>query len=220
MNIDRLRGIHTGHSAVILGGGPSLSKQIKNIPENGIIFGVNSHASRIIECDYIVYNDETTFEVVKSLEGRKISRWRHDITQDAPKGLISGICTLRAAQIMGCSPIILMGFDCYENKGYFWNLGAELLGNSISVQKHVDLWKKEDKRDVYVAGGPLKEVFKMAKNVKSKPKTVHIKIIKDQSVTLDERRSVNFIRGVYPKMPLELAEAAINANCGKLIEKG
>lgn len=219
MNIDRLRNIHSGRGAVILGGGPSLPKQIKSIPFNTVIFGVNQHASRIIDCDYIVFNDEGVFEQVKTLKGKKISRWRYDITYDAPKGLISGIVALRAAQIMGCSPITLMGFDCYENKGYFYNLTAELLGNSISVQKHVDCWKNEDKRDVYVAGGPLKEVFKMGKNLKVKPKTMHIQITKDKSVILDERRSVNFIRGIYPKMARELAEAAINANCGKLIEK-
>jgi len=219
MNIDRLRGIHSGKVGIILGGGPSLPKQLQNKPDNAIVFGVNSHASRVIKCDYIIFNDENTYTAVKDLEGRKISRWRHDITQDAPKGLISGICALRAAQIMGCYPIILMGFDCYENKGYFWNFGAELLGNTISVQKHVDCWKKEDKRGVYVAGGPLKEVFEMAKDVQNRPKTMHIKIIKDQSVPLDDRRSVNFIRGVYPKMSAELAEAAINAKCGKLIEK-
>lgn len=219
MKIDRMYGVHSGRCGIILGGGPSLPKQLKNKPENAIVFGVNSHASRLIKCDYIVFNDENTFMVVKRLEGRKISRWRHDITQDAPKGLISGICALRAAQIMGCYPIILMGFDCYENKGYFWNLGAELLGNTISVQRHVNFWENEDKRGVYVAGGPLKEVFEMAKKVKSRPETMHIEITEDQSVNLDERRSVNFIRGIYPKMSAELAEAAINADCGKLIEK-
>ena len=59
----------------------------------------------------------------------------------------------------------------------------------------------------------------MAKNIKSKPKTLHIEIFKDLSVKLKDRRSVNFICGDYPKMPLELADAAITANCGKLIEK-
>lgn len=219
MNIGRLRDIHSGRGAVILGSGPSLPKQIRAIPFNTVIFGVNQHASRIIDCDYIVFNDEHTFEDVKNLKGKKISRWRYDITYDVPKGLISGIVALRAARIMGCAPITLMGFDCYENKGYFYNLVAELRGNSVSVQKHVDIWKNEDKRDVYVAGGPLKKVFKMAKNLKVKPKTMYIQITKDKSVILDERRSVNFIRGIYPKMARELAEAAINANCGKLIEK-
>jgi len=219
MNIDRLRGKHAGRCAIVLGGGPSLPKQLKNKPDNAVVFGVNSHASKIIDCDYIVYNDEMTFQTVKGLRGRKISRWRHDIVQEASIGVISGICALRAAQMMGCWPIVLMGFDCYENKGYFWNLGAKLLGNTMPVQKHVNYWKKEDKRGVYAADGPLKEVFEMAKNLKAKPKTMHIKITKDLSVKLDDRRSVNFIRGAYPKMLRELAEAAIIANCGKEIEK-
>ena len=219
MNIDRLRGLHSGRSAVILGGGPSLPKHIKTILDDAVVFGVNFHASRIVDCDYIVFNDEHTIKQVENLKGRKISRWGRDVIQDAPRGLISGVLALRAAKMMGCAPIILMGFDCYENKGHFYNLAAELLGNSISVQKHVDRWKSEDKRDVYVAGGPLKEVFKMAKNVKTKPKFMKIKIFKALSVLLDNRRSVNFKCGVFPKMPRELAEAAITANCGKLIEK-
>ena len=59
----------------------------------------------------------------------------------------------------------------------------------------------------------------MVKNLKSKSKTMHMKITKDLTVNLDDRRSVNFIRGAYPKMPRELAEAAIIANCGTEIEK-
>jgi len=49
-----------GSTALVLGGGPSLPEDLRKAPlsDHPIIIAVNYHALKLIEADFIVYNDE------------------------------------------------------------------------------------------------------------------------------------------------------------------
>lgn len=206
-----LKSRHTSNVAAILGAGHSLPEHLKKIPDYVVKFGINHHASRLVDCDYIVFNDEGCGELVKDLPGKKICRFRQyaDNLIDAPIGVISGVIALRQAQKMRFSTILLAGFDCYQKPGYFYS-EEHNRGHDLPLETHLNYWKHEKKDGVTALGGPLTTIFGKTEKIMPKEKTVKITIIKEQTVEVDKNTSVNFKKGeqVMPSWKAEAAEKA------------
>lgn len=205
--------------AAILGGGPSLPEDLKSIPKEAVLFGVNGHASKIIDCDYIVFNDYHGGVLFKGLKGKKICRFREyaDIYQDCEKGLISGVVALRYALAERYSPIILAGFDCYQQGGYFHDNTQNERAKLFTLEHHLSYWPPHN--DVYAVSGPLLQIYKKArKNMKSDKEFIEITVTKAKTVVLDERRHCNFVKGKQT-VSREKALAAIKAKIATTKEK-
>lgn len=194
-----------GRVAALLGGGPSLPEQLKQIPSDAVLFGINDHASRLVDCDYIVFNDFGGWELFKHLPGRKISRWGQDIRFPAKRGMISGVVALEYALKSGFDLVILAGFDCYQTGAYFHDLDRPV-PRKEPLKKQISYWPPDNR--VRVIGGPLLEVYQQHEG-HMKP-TVKIEIIEKKTVHLDDRRSINFVPG-HQVLTREAADAAIAA---------
>lgn len=211
---------HAGRIGAILGGGPSLPEQLKQIPDDAILIGVNSHASRLVTCDYIAFNDYGTWETVRDLPGKKICRWPEfaDIHEDCQPGVISGVMALRVALKMKLAPIILAGFDCYQTGGYFHDLTTPERAKLFTLDQHISFWKEFTSPDITVAGGPLTTIFKQSeKNMKPKSEFMEIEVTEQKNVALDSKRTAHMTVGTKT-VTREIGEAAIEAGCAKEIK--
>lgn len=211
---------HSGRIGVILGGGPSLPEQLKNIPKDAVTFGVNHHASKLVTCDYIVFNDYHGWPLVRDLPGKKICRWHEyaDIQQDCAPGVISGVLALRVALKMGLSPIILAGFDCYQGGGYFHDPAPSERAKLFTLEQHLSFWKEFTSPNIYVADGPLTTIFKQSeKDMKPDKEFIEIEICERKNVDLDDRRTVSLRPGQLT-VTREIALAAIKDGCAKEIK--
>ncbi|WP_339862363.1 hypothetical protein [Paremcibacter congregatus] len=198
-----------GKVAALLGGGPSLPDQLKHIPPDAVLFGINHHASRLVDCDYIVFNDLITWEAVKDLPGRKISRWGQDIRWPAKRGMISGVVALEYVLQAGFDLVILAGFDCYQTGLYFYDI-HRALPRTEPLEKQLSYWPPDNR--VRVVGGPLCAVYQQyEKHMKT---TVTLEITQKKTVHLDTRRSINFVPGRHV-LTREAADAAIAAGIVK-----
>lgn len=204
----------------ILGGGPSLPEQLEAIPKDAVLFGINHHASKLVDCDYIVFNDYHAWNMVRTLSGKKICRWHEfaDIQHDCAPGVISGVLALRAALVMGLSPIILAGFDCYQNGGYFHDPTPVKRAGLFTLEKHISFWKEFTSPDIYVVGGPLAAIFKQSeKNMKPDKEFMEIEVLTRKNVDLDYGRVVSLRVGKFV-VTREIGRAAIKDGCAKEIK--
>ena len=203
-----MKKIHAGKLGVVLGGGPSLPEHIKLIPENAVLFGVNYHASKLIDCDYIVFNDPVDYS---GLKGQKVSRFRElsDIYRDSPKGLNSGVIATLFALETGCNPVILAGMDCYQGQSYFHS-DEYNRGQDIPLKDQLNYWNIVPKGNVFALGGPLIEIFGKIATMKAKPATMTIKVHTAKTLRLNEDTTINFVKGEQT-MPIEKAELALKA---------
>lgn len=202
--------------AAILGGGPSLVEQLRQVPPCAHLYGINHHASQLVDCDFIVFNDERTWDLVKHFPGKKISRWRNksDIYWDSPQGQISGVCALRYCLTKDYTAILLAGFDCYQKDEYFHTPGVPTgaSGAKKTLKEQLAQWSPRDLR-IHALGGPLTEIYNLPPD-QFEPEFQTLEIVKAQTVHLDKDRHVNFVPGIQ-KLNFELAKAAISAGITK-----
>ena len=119
-----LKGVYEGRPGAVLCGGPSLPSQLEALPPNTVLYGINEHASKFVDCDYIVVCDthntltgEAWDYLLDGAEGVRLSPIpaQSDIDFDEHfwrAGFSGGVGTW-AALFMGCNPVILCGADCY-----------------------------------------------------------------------------------------------------------
>jgi len=164
-DIQELAGICEGRPAAVLGGGPSLPDQLRLVPADAVLIGVNHHASRLVDCDYIVFNDPHTFDDVRDLPGEKISPHPHVSnvrpTGIWPAGFSAGTGAWLAGHL-GCRPIILCGMDLYQgDRKYFHGEGPP---EPVDLGDRLAMWRRCFDQvpgcdGIRAAGGPLVEVF-------------------------------------------------------------
>lgn len=164
-----IKNLHYGEKCVIIGGGKSFPQNWDTLKEkypNIISIGINMHASKYKDiCDYILFNDQHTWEYVKDFQGKKISRfpvWNDIHLPLLAPGVLSGILACQVAQEMGFIEIILCGFDC--NAEYGVEAPKRLDRENEKLSWHLEKWKphfkKEDsKKNIYTLEGPLKAIF-------------------------------------------------------------
>jgi hypothetical protein len=197
--------------AAILGGGPSLLDEIKNVPMHAELYGINHHASYLVKCDYIVFNDFGTWDLVKRLPGKKISRWpeRSDICRPFKDGQISGVCALEYCVEKDYDEILLAGFDCYQKDEYFHSPGQPT-GASASFRKlkdQLDYWWVRDLR-IKALGGPLVSIYNV-EPYRSHQAFYEVNILMSKTVKIDEHSHVNFVPGVQ-KLAYKLYKVALD----------
>lgn len=162
-----LEGYAEGDPALILGGGPSLPEQFKRAPD-GVRISVNQHGLILTECDAVVMLDRKPYKHCRQFDvpifspRRDFSDVQLTACWIAPNSAMTAVWV---ADFLGCSPIILLGIDCYaDGRTYFWDEQRYSAGAGACVRDHVESWRKVKKNvlghyKVRVMGGPLQELF-------------------------------------------------------------
>jgi len=114
-------------AAAILGGGPSLSDDLKRLPKDCVLIAVNDHALHFCNPDYLVFMDIPNPQIlpelavaVETFSGIKVSTTPlsdvnlHGLTY-WDGGFTSTLATWFALHL-GCDPVILCGMDCYQGE--------------------------------------------------------------------------------------------------------
>src|SRR5687767_7977679 len=118
-----LAGFHAGIPAFVLGGGPSLTVEYAKCPANAVKVSANPHGSKLTICDWIVTNcDHSDMrEILQPYRTPTIGPYEGaDYALDYPCLPNAGMQAAFVAWVMGCSPIILAGMDCYMTDTDHW----------------------------------------------------------------------------------------------------
>lgn len=184
--------------AAVLGGGPSLPEQLELLPEGVTLFGVNHHASLLVDCDYICFNDPWGADLVAGLPGVKISRHADLADIHVDVCAISAILAVEAARRLGFNYIYLCGMDISGR--HFHDDGP----TNINFDDHMRQWRQLDPTGLHALAGPLTELF-------GGEPYQEIEILEKRSLVIDGRRSVNFVPGAGQVFPREVCRAALAA---------
>lgn len=220
------RGIHTGRPGAILGAGPSLPEDLKGLPGNTVLFSVNHHALKLVECDYAVYMDTHTANYLSGV--KTISPWLGAdirITDGVMTNLTSPVAS-RIARIMDCAPVILCGMDLYQGDNYFYDAAVFPAGARKSLAAHLTRWRWVFKNcphpeKIRAMSGPLTELFGKydpEEEFMSDNDLVKIRVKRVGNVHLDAARTVHFTPGVRTVTD-EQAQAAIKAGIATRIKE-
>jgi len=123
--LSEMRDLFSGQPAAVLGGGPSLPKDLQRVPIEAVLIAVNYHAFYYCQPDFMVYNDvpETNplqVEAVRTHSAVHVSpEPTTDIVFDVPTvwtGFFSSNTATWFALWLGCDPVILCGMDCYQGE--------------------------------------------------------------------------------------------------------
>lgn len=123
MLVDR----HRGRAAVVMGGGPSLTRAaFERAPAGAMVLAANDHGARFLareytapdagppKPDYIVCCDSRAEDHVRPWGVPIVAnKFFGDFRLMHRPGNSSGIAAAWVARLMGCSPILLIGMDCY-----------------------------------------------------------------------------------------------------------
>lgn len=200
-------GVAKGRPVAILGGGPSLPEHLEIIRRDypdAVLIGINHHASKIVDCDYIFFNDKHTGPFVKDLPGLKIGSFPEwcDIVRQTTPGSLSSCRAVKIAREMGGKPILLAGMDC--GGSYFHGEYYNKRGDNLKM--HLQWWLGVDRTDVIPLGGPLVEYFKGLDNP-PKPPTERLEITKELNVPTSNGGAIFFKPGVQDLPPYKAAAA-------------
>jgi hypothetical protein len=122
--IAALRNKYTGRPGAVMGGGPSLKKDLKRIPKNAVLIAVNHHGLEYVHADYTVFLDDVpslriSLAELRARGGILVSRQpESDVDLGGPdwwQGRFSGYLACWFACWLGCNPVLLCGMDCYQN---------------------------------------------------------------------------------------------------------
>lgn len=167
-----LAGKYAGRVAFVLGGGPSAPEQFKKCPEGALILSANHHGCLLTRCDYIVSQElsDVTHAMLRKYGVPIISPFAEaDYLIEVPGLKVSGMEATRTAVVLGCSPVILAGMDCYVGIVEHWHRPdrTHTYGRNgdpplppRKLHKQLAAWSTlKGLGDIRVCGGPLTAVF-------------------------------------------------------------
>lgn len=184
-SITLLKEKHGSAPVAILGGGPSLPNDLKRLPDNAVLIGVNHHYTKLTAAQYCVFMDHpkpygnNEFNLINTLatlnDTIKISQYIQysDYVLDAnfwDGGFSSTLATWLGSYISS-GPVLLCGMDCYQNGNYFYKLSSEmkkLLSTrpqyKNGIEPHLKAWRPalthiEKPERIKAMSGPLIELF-------------------------------------------------------------
>jgi hypothetical protein len=160
--------------AAILGGGPSLPDDLKKLPWDCVLIGVNHHALKLCKPDYLVFMDDPNKfpdlqAGIDSFTGQIVCPFeRSDVK--LPKGQywdggFSSALATWFALWQGYEPVILCGMDCYQGEEkYFYKRDFYHPVFDAPLADHVRAWRVALKKcpnpeRIKAMSGPLVEVF-------------------------------------------------------------
>lgn len=168
---------HSGVPALVVGGGPSAPLHLEALGkkrlERMIVVSANGHAWALrLRPDYIFCKDHIHTELNQPMElllragGVPIASsqyWADYRTAQWPIQGNSGMQAIAFAAMMGCAPIVPIGFDCFQGQTYFH--GAQ--PRNVSLGRPPGYWKsrfdrlarKLDGAMVRPLEGPLAQSF-------------------------------------------------------------
>jgi hypothetical protein len=171
--IAAMKNSHAGRPGVVMGGGPSLEADLRQIPKDAILIAVNHHAFDYIVCaDYTVFLDDITRftvpqEDIRLLGGVLVSRQQEsdvDLTgADWWHGTFSSHLATWLAGWMGCDPVLLAGMDCYQGER---SEDADPRDNAYNtpLEEHLAGWREAFTKcphpeRIKALSGPLVKIF-------------------------------------------------------------
>ncbi len=163
--LSAIRGRHRGQCIAVLGGGPTLLADLKRVPFDTILIGVNQHAM-LMNLDYLVFEDRDIYPVVRESDAPLCTSHRdlaHIYTGIAPGYGLSGATATWIADNFEASQIILAGMDNYSGGRRYWHSPPQWKGDSLGCSC-ISVWQQvhrqlERPERVRAISGPLTEVF-------------------------------------------------------------
>lgn len=168
------RDLYQGRAAAVLGGGPSLPGDLARLPAGCVLIAVNYHAFRLVQADFMVYNDtpEGDPRLLESVLSTKAVRVSpdpsSDVVFDIPvwTGFYSSNTAAWFALWMGCDPVILCGMDCYQGERvYFHESDWDCPSFHYPLEDHLRPWLEDGRNRlphverVRVMSGPLTRIY-------------------------------------------------------------
>lgn len=163
--LSAIRGRHSGQCIAVLGGGPTLLADLKRVPYDAVLIGVNQHAL-LMNLDYVVFQDREIYPVLEHADAPLCTHHEdlaHIYTGIVPDFGLSGATAVWMADYLGADQIIVAGCDNYTGGRRYWHSKP---GDTMPqlAQSGLDVWRKA--RDymarpeiVRAVSGPLTEVF-------------------------------------------------------------
>ena len=125
--------------AIILGSGPSLPDDMKQVPTGALLISVNGHAAcHYTRCDVMAFLDMPEMQMYPDYPIEKYSPW-HGHGKDKPQFDGSGVF----AAWLGCQRadrVFLCGFDLFERGKHRYFYGGDII-NGVSLHKGLAAWK-------------------------------------------------------------------------------
>lgn len=200
---------HAGRPALVMGGGESLPADLARAPEGCLLISANQHGCILRTCDYIVSIDIFEGRKLKMPDGSErtlrsfgvpiisVRREDADIRLFEKPTANSGATAAWVAWVMGCSPILLAGMNCYIGGTYFYDAKAISTGKAIMLSGHLGRWQKLKAAApdgmFRVMSGPLKELFPVfdpAEPVRQHARPAAIKGTSGVTVSLSKRLTI------------------------------
>lgn len=162
---DRAIGACEGRPAIVICGGPSAPKQLEEVRKkvkDPVLISVNEHGCKLTDCHYSVSLDNIGAKM-KDFEVQKITpyNWADIKLNGHWNASNSGRSACWVAWKLGCSPIIVVGADCYQGGTYWWDSKAYSSGRNTKFEGHLQEWRVVPNRVpaeiLTAAGGPLVE---------------------------------------------------------------
>lgn len=147
--IENFKDRHVGEKAAVLGGAECLIRELREIPEDYRLIGVNQHAA-LLPLSYIFFSDLHVADAVRDVDCVKFTHRTKDhgglvgSCSVAPTFGLTGPLAIWGAGYMGFDEIVVAGFDGYlGSKAHWWDLKR-------SPQRGKDLTYLRKLRDAFV----------------------------------------------------------------------
>lgn len=165
IELSALVGRHRGQCIAVLGGGPTLLQDLKAVPYDAILIGVNQHAL-LMNLDYIVFQDREIYPVLKDADAPLCTHHRdlaHIHTGIIPDYGLSGATACFMADYLEAEQVILCGMDNYSGGRRYWHSPPDFNGAESGISS-MDVWhlcRRHLQRPerVKAVSGPLAQLF-------------------------------------------------------------
>lgn len=165
-----------GRPAIVVGGGPSAPVQFerasKALPD-ALVLSANGHAAKLgVAPAYVVCKDHLHTETrqpmepaLRALGAPVVARhyWADLRVTSWPIQGNSGMMALGFAVMLGCRPVVPVGFDCYQGGTYFHDAASRNVSGGLSPaiwhMRYVRLARRLEGAPVRVFEGPLRGPF-------------------------------------------------------------
>lgn len=168
LELSELKGRHRGQRIAVLGGGPTLLSDLRLVPHDAVLIGVNQHCL-LLNLDYVVFQDREIYPVLAEGDAPLCTHHRdlaHIHTGIIPDFGLSGGTAVWMADYLGADEILVAGMDSYTGERRYWHSPPGQRSPQLG-QNPVDVWVRV--RDylarpgiVRAVSGPLTEIFKRA----------------------------------------------------------
>lgn len=175
MRMSELKDRYAGRPAAVLGGGPSLPRDMALLPIGCVLIAVNHHALQVCKPDFMVYNDHPDpadapelMEAIQSTTAIRVSSEpSSDVVFDVEvwTGFYSSQTAAWLALWLGCEPVILCGMDLYQGERTYFHDYEDRPHFHYPLEHHLNPWVEEAKNKlpgwqrVRAMSGPLVGLF-------------------------------------------------------------